>query len=82
MTILEAENNSRNPIVHIKGFYTYIGDDGNRYTFSYVADQKGYQQKVLFGKDVEILRVIENSLFATLPPMGIDGTVLCSLLGH
>ncbi|KAH8406833.1 hypothetical protein KR222_005515 [Zaprionus bogoriensis] len=27
----------------VRGFYTYLGDDGQTYTVNYVADENGYQ---------------------------------------
>ncbi|XP_062134008.1 larval cuticle protein 65Ag1 [Drosophila sulfurigaster albostrigata] len=29
--------------IAVRGFYTYLGDDGQTYTVNYVADENGYQ---------------------------------------
>lgn len=29
--------------IAVRGFYTYLGDDGQTYTINYVADENGYQ---------------------------------------
>lgn len=77
---LKANDNGGEPILTVRGSYSYIGSDGRVNTVYYTADERGYQTSS--GEIDPIISQPEYGQIDNLPPLaGIPNTALLSLVG-